>query len=113
MANKPTQIRPDLAESIARIERRQKEIKEMTLKSGGGGGTSDGMEARVAVLEAHVEHIRGELAKLAGVPTDVATLKERVSHLPGKGFVVTAAMGTVGGLTAILILLGQLGLLSR
>jgi len=78
-----------------------------------------GMEARIAVLEAHVEHIRGDLAKLSGVPveigglkTDLAVLQNRVDHLPSKGFVATSAIGTVTALTAILILLAKLHILS-
>lgn len=34
------------------------------LPSGGGGGTYDGMEARVAILETHIEHIRDDLAEI-------------------------------------------------
>jgi hypothetical protein len=34
------------------------------LKSGGGGGTSDGMEARVAVLETNIGHIKENLAEI-------------------------------------------------
>jgi hypothetical protein len=37
-----------------------------SLKSGGGGGTSDGMEARVAKLEASVEHIQKDIAEIKG-----------------------------------------------
>ena len=82
------------------------------LKSRGGDGTSGGMEPRLAVLEAEMKHVKENLAKLGSVPTDLATLKERIAHLPGKGFVVTAAVSTVGALTGILVLLSKLGVLS-
>lgn len=54
------------------------------LNAGGGDGTSNGMEARVAKLEAHVEHIRSDLAKLAPVPAELAAVRERLNHLPTK-----------------------------
>ena len=55
-----------------------------SLKTGGGGGTSGGMEPRVAKLEAHVEHIRAEIGKLAPMPADLAAVRERLQHLPTK-----------------------------
>jgi tetrahydromethanopterin S-methyltransferase subunit G len=58
--------------------------EQATLKGGSGNGTSGGMEARVSKLEALVEGVRADLAKLATVPADVATVKERLSHLPTK-----------------------------
>ena len=96
------------------FERAKAELREMEarLKSGGGDGTSGGMEARVAVLEAHVEHIRGDLAKLADIPVSVAEIKTELGHKPSKGFIVTSAVGTITALTAILILLAKLHILS-
>ena len=32
------------------------------LKSGGGGGTFDGMEGRLSAVETHIEHIRADIA---------------------------------------------------
>ncbi|MEG8016807.1 hypothetical protein [Sphingomonas sp. LR55] len=49
--------------------------------------------------------------RMSSVPTDLATLKTKVDLLPGKGFVVTAAIGSVTGLTGLLILLQKLGVL--
>lgn len=54
------------------------------LHGGGGGGMFGGMEPRIAVLEADMKHVKAQLDKLAGVPSDLATLKERTSHLPTK-----------------------------
>ena len=54
------------------------------LIGGGGGGTSGGMEPRIATLEAHMEQVKESLGKLASVPEDLATLKERTSHLSTK-----------------------------
>lgn len=72
------------------------------LKAGDGGGTSDGMEPRVAKLEAHMEHVRADLAKLAVLPERLARLEEKVSHLPSKGFIVTSASASIVLLSAVI-----------
>lgn len=87
------------------------------MKVGGGGGTSDGMDARVARLEAHVETLRSDVAdlrvavaalteKVAILTERVAVLTERLAHLPSKGFVVSANMTAIG-LLGSLILFGE------
>lgn len=68
---------------------------------GSGDGTGSGMEARVAKLEANVEYIQRDIGELRQdsrelkgdmreVRERLARLEEKVSHLPGKGFIVTA-----------------------
>lgn len=52
------------------------------LNNGGEGGKSPNMEPRIAKLEASMDHVKAELAKLASVPIDVATIKERLNHIP-------------------------------
>ena len=77
-----------IEDQIARLQRDLTEARtrlretddESTLQDGGGGGTFGGMEARLAKLEAHMEHVRGDLVKLADVPVQLATLIERSSH---------------------------------
>lgn len=67
------------------------------LPPSGPGGTSDDMEARVKRLEDDYKELRSDLKTLL---VDVAVLKERVSHLPTKGWAVgwiialVAFMGT-------------------
>jgi hypothetical protein len=73
-----------------------------------GGGTSGGMEARIAKLEAQMDAVRGDLAKLGSLPVDVARLDERVKHLPGKGFVVTATSTTIALIAAIVLFADKL-----
>jgi len=95
------------------------------LHSGGGGGTFDGMEARVAVLETHVEYIRRDIGELKadvseirrdlsgmkddfksdveGVKVQLATLTERVNHLPSKGFIVTATLSSLSVIAALIV----------
>ena len=77
----------------------------------GGGTSGGGMESRIAKLEAQMDAVRIDLGRLAGLPVDVARLDERIKHLPGKGFVVTSAVGTIGAITGLLVLLQHLGLL--
>lgn len=87
---------------------RVQQDSDLPLFGGGGDGTSGGVEARVAKLEAQVEQLRVEVGRLASlpadmagvksdlssvkvslgrfesVPSDIATLKERVANLPTK-----------------------------
>ncbi len=70
-----------------------------SLKSGSGGGTSDGMEARIARLEAHVGHIQTDIAD---IKADIRQVKDNARA----DFRVTW-----GGL--IVGFLGMAGLLAR
>lgn len=92
------------------------------LQPPGGGGTFDGMEARVARLEADVGHIKDDVGDLkawsASIRTDISSLKtetavlsERVSHLPGKGFIVTVVGAAATVLIGVLTGLAKLGIL--
>lgn len=73
------------------------------LNSRGGDGTSGGMEPRIAKLEAHMEHVRSELVKLAPLPVQIGRLEERVLHLPSKGFVVTTTITALAFISAIVL----------
>ena len=77
------------------------------LKTVSGGGTSGGMEGRVAKLEAHVETLRSDVGAIkkdvGDIRVGLATLTERVAHLPGKGFVITATTTTIGLITAVVV----------
>jgi hypothetical protein len=80
------------------------------------------MEPRVRVLETHVEYIRGSIGietPTDAVRSDVSWLKvemgkltTNVSHLPSKGFVVSAAVGTITFIVAILTIFSRLGFLT-
>lgn len=85
-----------LQRKLAQIQR----AAEAPLHSGGGGGTFDGMDARVAKLEGQLEKVGGKVDDLR---IDMAVLKEKVSHLPGKGFIVTATVTTLALLTAVIV----------
>lgn len=56
------------------------------------------MEARVAALEAHMEHVRKDIGKLADVPADLATLKADTSTLKAE---VGKLAGVVGALDVL------------
>lgn len=82
------------------------------LKGGGGGGTFDGMEARVAKLEATASHIERDVADLrtdvrsikdsaADLRERLARVEENVRHLPSKGFIVTCTLLTFSFLGGI------------
>lgn len=89
--------------------------------AGGGGsdGTSDEMEVRVAKLESDVGHIQKDIAEIKSdvrelrtgigkLNTDLATLTAHVSHLPTKGFIVTAVVTSLAVLGALIIFQGNL-----
>ena len=95
------------------------------LQSGGGGGTFKGMEPRVAVLENNVEYIKRDIGELKAdvseirrdlgrmkddfksdvesVKVHLATLTERVNHLPSKGFIVSATLSSLAIVTALIL----------
>lgn len=86
-------------------QNRQLTVENGALKSGGGDGTSGGMEARVNRLEDRLDKLTD---RIGGVEVNLATLAERVAHLPGKGFVVTSAVSTIGLLTAVMLFADRL-----
>lgn len=76
-----------------------------TLPNGGGGGNFDGMEPRIAKLEAHMEQARSDITEVKRDMRDVRErlirLDERVNHLPTKGFIVTSLMAALALITAV------------
>jgi archaellum component FlaC len=88
------------ADNVRYLNESYRKINEQSksLKSGGGGGTSGGMESRVNRLEERVDKLVDGLGE---VKVNLATLNERVSHLPSKDFIVKAVVGTGGVLAAL------------
>jgi hypothetical protein len=90
------------------------------LQSAGGGGTFDDMlEARVAALEKDVEYIKRDVGELRSDVRDIktgqseirvtlATLTERVGHLPSKGYINTVVMAGFALTTAALLFQKQI-----
>lgn len=78
------------------------------------------MNERIVILEAHADYVRRDIAdlkldvgairtdlgKLKDEVTDVkinlATLTERVNHLPSKGYIVTTSLGIIGAIGAMI-----------
>ena len=78
--------------------------REPPLNPPGSGGTPDDMEARLAKLEAHMEHVQADLARLNDVPASLATLTEKVANLPTKeelGTKLRNYLATAGVIMAI------------
>lgn len=75
---------------------------EKSLKRSGPGGTSGGMEERMARLESDMEHVKKSLDRLIDVPTKLAVLEERVSHLPTKGWMVGSVATTLAVIAAMI-----------
>jgi len=99
-------------------QRQRDEIEpQLPLPGGGGGDNSGGVEARLAKLEASMDHVKADLGRLAGVPADLARVAERLNHLPTKAEMTTdmetaidrsgariqRTVAVVGGLVALAI----------
>jgi hypothetical protein len=94
------------ADLIRRLERLGDAIPppppEPPLNNGDDGGKSPDMEPRVAKLEAHMEHVRADIAKLLGLPETTGRIEERVKSLPDKDWVGTKMRNWVGGVGTVL-----------
>lgn len=75
------------------------DVETQDLKSGGGGGTFDDMEARVKTLEGDMKEIKGDLKTAV---RDLAEIKGRLSNMPSTWQIV----GIVGTMLALVIASG-------
>lgn len=74
------------------------------LKGGGGGGTFDGMEARVAKLESDMDYLKRDVSELRTDMRDVRDRTVRIeSSMATKGFVFSV-YGIIAGLLAAVVL---------
>jgi hypothetical protein len=90
-------------------------VGQRAAEHGGGGDSSggSGLEARVAKLESDVEYIKRDVAEIrveattretiGQVNVQLATLTERISLLPRKGFIITAVTTALGVLGALIL----------
>jgi hypothetical protein len=78
-----------------------------------------GTEARIASMEAHVDHMRDDLGDMrrdyreltkamAGTGTDMRALDDRISNLPGKGWMFTAMLLFTLIICAVIVYLEQI-----
>lgn len=70
------------------------------IRGGSGGGGSGPVDDRVNRLEDRMDKVGDELA---GVKVNIATLTERMAHLPSKGFIVTTTMASLALLAALIV----------
>lgn len=80
-------------------EAREKLAEGSTLQSGGGGGTFDGMEARVKLLEDRMGRVEG---KLDSVLERVSGIEGEMRRLPGYPGLFLIC-GTLVGLVALIV----------
>lgn len=92
-----------------------KEGQRGYIQSGSGGGPGGGggeLEVKVARLETHMSHLQDSMGevkqrltgvegRVGGVEINLATLTERVAHLPSKGYIVTTVVLAGSFFTAI------------
>lgn len=116
----------DTESSIFSTEPPNSETRPPGKSSGGnaqpyvaGAGRFDGMEARIASIEAHVDHMRDDLGDLRrdfrelaksimSSGSDVRGVDDRVSYLPGKGWMFTAMLLFTAIICAVVIYLEQI-----
>ena len=91
-----------MAEPIDLDEKRKSRLslvsRSAALKSGDDGGTFDGMEERVRRLEQRADKAADDIAE---VRVSLATLIERVSHLPSKGYIDARLIGMLAAIAAL------------
>ena len=89
------------------------------LHYGGGAGRFEGMEARIASIEAHVDHIREdigdmrldlrELTKTVGIAgAETRELDGRMSSLPSRGWMTVSLLVIAAAICAVIIYLEQI-----
>lgn len=79
-------------------------LRQRVLSSGGGGGTSDGMDSRVTKLETQMEFVRDDLREIKG---DLKTIIGRLGELPTKRDLTTNTLTIVViGLAVLAITVG-------
>jgi hypothetical protein len=83
------------------------------------GGGNDGMEPRIARLEADMDHVKRRLDELAGrvsslndkvssVGIDVAVIKEKMTHVPSKTYAIATSIAMVAALAALILFADRL-----
>lgn len=90
------------------------EISQMRqkLRDSDNGGTSGGMEERIAKLESDMAHVKESLKEIRSdlrttssdvstLKSDVATVKENLRHLPTQTWLFKAMAGMVGAMGVI------------
>ncbi|MDR7102965.1 hypothetical protein [Croceicoccus sp. BE223] len=88
----------DIFLPLRQVQRRLDEV-ESHLNNGDGGGTYDGMEARVNRLEERLDRL---IDRTGSVEVNLATMSERISHLPSKTYIDTRLAGMLAAIAALI-----------
>ena len=102
---------------IHAVEREVAELREqITARSGGGGGEGGHVDHRISRLETQTDRLGDKVERqgerIGGVEIQLATLTERVAHLPSKGFILSALATSVGVVSGLAIIAQRLGFFS-
>lgn len=96
---------PDSADPSSRPDKRL----PASLSPAGALGRMARAEQKIAEVRAEIQRgVRHRPADPAPLATEIARIEERVRHLPGKGFVVTAAGTTIALIAAIVVFADKL-----
>lgn len=98
---------------------RDKTETALGLKSGGGNGTSGGMEVRLARLESDVDYIKRDIGELKidvrgidrktdDVLIHLARLDERSKHAPRYGALFAIVIGALALIAALVVYVDQI-----
>jgi hypothetical protein len=85
----------------------------------GNAGKIDYLEARIASIEAHVDHARDDIGDIrldlreitksvVAATAETRTLDNSISHLPGKGWIFTALLIFTAAICATIVYLEQI-----
>ncbi|MBB3035396.1 hypothetical protein [Alteriqipengyuania lutimaris] len=104
-------------QSLNRIHAVERDVaglrEQIEARSGGGGGEGGQVEQRVTRLEGQFDKLGDKLDRqsdrIGGIEKELATLTERVAHLPSKGFIVSSLATTVGVISGLAIIAQRLG----
>jgi hypothetical protein len=94
------------------------------LQSPAGGGGGDDTEARLRVLETHVEYIKAALERIEAtsnstgdsvsrLETETGKLGVKVDHLPTMRVFLSVAALVVALVSALMVYVGKIGLLAQ
>lgn len=99
-----------LLDAFTESQRARAEVRagEARLPGGGGDGTSDDMQERVARLEKQIDQVGKDVGDMR---VDVATLKENVRHLPTKPWMFQAFAALLASISLLVTLI--VGLIVR
>ena len=91
----------------------------VNLGNGPEGGGGDGMEPRIARLEADMDHVKRRLDEVVGrvsslndkvsaLGIDVAVIKEKLTHLPSKTYAIVTSVAMVGAVAGLILFADRL-----